>query len=64
MSEQTGMWQCQVNNCGYIYDPARGDRRGNIPKGVAFEDLPESWRCPVCGAMKKSFAPLGGHAVS
>ena len=45
---------------GYIYDPDRGDRRGKIPKGTRFEDLPENWRCPACGAGKKMFKPLGG----
>ena len=55
------MWQCSVSNCGYIYDPTRGDRKGKIAKGVKFEDLPEDWRCPVCGASAKSFRCLGGE---
>ena len=38
-----------------MYDPDRGDRKGKIPKGVKFEDLPETWRCPVCGSTKKAF---------
>ena len=54
------MWQCQTVNCGYIYNPDKGDRRGKIPKGTLFEDLPEEWRCPVCGASKKAFKPLAG----
>ena len=53
------MWQCQTNNCGYIYNPAKGDRKGRIAKGVAFEDLPDDWVCPVCGATKKMFVKLG-----
>ena len=53
------MWQCQTNNCGYIYNPAKGDRKGKIAKGVAFEDLPDDWVCPVCGATKKMFTKLG-----
>jgi rubredoxin len=44
---------CDV--CGYIYDPAEGDPDSGIPPGVAFEDLPESWVCPVCGAPKEEF---------
>lgn len=35
--------------CGYIYDPERGEPRAGIPPGTAFEDLPESYVCPVCG---------------
>ena len=33
--------------CGYIYDPAKGDKDGGIAKGTAFEDLPDDWSCPV-----------------
>ena len=46
-------YKCTV--CGYIYDPALGDEDGGVEPGVAFEDLPEDWRCPLCGAMKKYF---------
>lgn len=42
-------WECTV--CGYIYDPAEED-------GVAFEDLPEDWTCPICGVGKENFVPL------
>ena len=41
--------------CGYIYDPAEGDPDSGIPPGVAFEKLPDSWVCPVCGAPKEEF---------
>ena len=47
MAEPEEMYQCQTVNCGYIYDPDRGDRRGKIPKGTRFEELPEDWKCPV-----------------
>lgn len=59
MSDPHEMYQCQIANCGYIYDRNRGDRKGKIPKGVAFEDLPEDWKCPICGAGKKMFKPMG-----
>ena len=42
--------------CGYIYDPAEGDPDSDIPPGTAFEDLPEDWVCPVCGAEKDEFS--------
>lgn len=45
------------NACGYIYDPAEGDPDSGIPAGTAFEDLPEDWVCPVCGAPKDEFTP-------
>ncbi|MBF0569001.1 MAG: rubredoxin [Nitrospirae bacterium] len=50
------MWQCQsTGNCGYIYNPANGDKRGKIAAGTKFEDLPEDWKCPLCGVGKKFF---------
>jgi len=41
--------------CGYVYDPALGDPDGGIPAGTAFEALPDTWVCPVCGAPKDQF---------
>jgi rubredoxin len=41
--------------CGYVYDPEKGDSEGGIAPGTAFEDLPDDWTCPVCGAGKDEF---------
>ncbi|MDY5349989.1 MAG: rubredoxin [Candidatus Ventricola sp.] len=41
--------------CGYIYDPAIGDPDSGIAPGTAFEDIPDSWVCPVCGLGKDAF---------
>lgn len=46
---------CRV--CGYIYDPAEGDSESGVAPGTAFEDLPDDWVCPVCGAEKAEFFP-------
>ncbi len=46
-------YRCIV--CGYVYDPAVGDEAGGIAPGTAFEDLPDSWVCPICGAPKSEF---------
>jgi len=46
-------YECSV--CGYIYDPEMGDPEGGIPPGTPFEELPEGWVCPVCGASKDEF---------
>ena len=46
-------WECQV--CGYIYDPEFGDSSQGINPGTPFEDLPDSWVCPICGALKRMF---------
>ena len=46
-------WKCVV--CGYIYDPEVGDPDGGIAPGTPFEQIPDSWTCPVCGATKDMF---------
>jgi rubredoxin len=48
-------YRCVV--CGYIYDPAEGDSQGGIEPGVPFEELPDDYICPVCGAGKEEFLP-------
>ena len=45
-AQGTGKWVCSV--CGYVYDPAEHD-------GVAFGDLPEDWKCPLCKLPKEMF---------
>jgi rubredoxin len=44
---------CQI--CGYIYDPAQGDPDNGIAAGTPFAKLPDTWECPVCGALKADF---------
>lgn len=46
-------YRCTI--CGYIYDPEQGDVSSGVKPGTAFEDLPDSWVCPICGAPKTSF---------
>ena len=38
---------CQI--CGYVYDDAK--------EKVPFEELPDDWKCPLCGAAKSDFKP-------
>lgn len=47
--------------CGYIYDPAQGDPLNNIPPNTPFEQLPDSWHCPMCGAPKSMFKRYAGR---
>ncbi|MCD6584878.1 MAG: rubredoxin [Desulfobacteraceae bacterium] len=42
--------------CGYVYDPAAGDPDNDVNPGTAFEDVPDEWLCPVCGAGKDDFS--------
>jgi len=46
-------WVCTV--CGYVYDPGIGDSDNGIEADTAFEDLPDSWVCPLCGVGKDMF---------
>lgn len=49
-------YRCEV--CGWIYNPLVGDPDNGIPPGTPFEDLPDAWVCPLCGARKDQFKPL------
>ena len=46
-------WECLV--CGYIYDPELGDPDNDVESGTPFEELPDEWVCPECGADKDEF---------
>jgi rubredoxin len=49
----------ECRSCGYVYVPAKGDNKTDIPAGTLFTELPTSWRCPVCGAGKRAFTDIG-----
>lgn len=57
-TETKQLWIC--TSCGFIYDPDEGDPDGGIPPGTEFEDIPDTWFCPVCGARKADFEPYDG----
>jgi flavin reductase (DIM6/NTAB) family NADH-FMN oxidoreductase RutF/rubredoxin len=46
-------YKCTI--CSYIYDPELGDPDGGIKPGTPFEEIPDDWVCPVCGAAKSDF---------
>ncbi|NLV27072.1 MAG: rubredoxin [Methanomicrobiales archaeon] len=50
MKKKMKPYKCEI--CGYIYDPVRGEPKNGIPPGTAFEDLPDTYICPVCGKAK------------
>ena len=41
--------------CGYEYNSVMGDPDNGIEANTDFEDLPEDWVCPLCGAGKEDF---------
>ena len=45
-AQASGKYVCSI--CGYVYDPAEND-------GIAFEDLPDDWKCPRCRQGKEKF---------
>lgn len=45
---------CDV--CGWVYDEAEGYAEGGIEPGTKWEDLPEDFECPLCGAAKDQFS--------
>ena len=49
-------YRCTI--CEYIYDPELGDPTQGIAAGTVFEDLPDDWKCPECGAGKDVFEPV------
>jgi len=50
------MTKYECEPCGYVYDPEAGDP--GIEPGTAFENIPEDWVCPLCGAGKEEFAEV------
>jgi len=49
-------YRCIV--CGYIYDPKIGDSDHGVSPGTSFENLPDDWVCPECGAPKEQFEKI------
>ena len=50
--------QYECSLCGYVYDQKAGDPDGGVEPGTRFEDIPDTWVCPTCGATKDMFKPL------
>ena len=49
-------YECTL--CGYVYDEEAGIPADGIPAGTKFEDLPDDWVCPDCGAGKDMFEKI------
>ncbi len=49
-------WRCSV--CGYVYDPVTGEPDEGIEAGTPFENIPDDWVCPDCGADKSFFEEM------
>ena len=51
--ESTPLMRYKCRVCGYVYSPLRGEPHNGIPAGTPFEDLPDTYLCPVCGFQGK-----------
>jgi flavin reductase (DIM6/NTAB) family NADH-FMN oxidoreductase RutF/rubredoxin len=56
--EEIKMKKYRCIMCSYIYDPAVGDPDNGVKPGTAFDDLPDDWVCPDCGAGQDMFEPV------
>jgi rubredoxin len=41
--------------CGFEYDEEKGWPEDGIAPGTRWDDIPEDWSCPDCGAAKSDF---------
>ena len=46
-------YECVV--CGWVYDEEKGDPDSGVAAGTKWDDLPDDWVCPMCGASKSEF---------
>jgi len=49
----TGVNRYRCRMCGYVYSPLRGEPHNGIPAGTEFDDLPDTYVCPLCGYQGK-----------
>jgi rubredoxin len=47
------VYMCVI--CGFLYEEEKGLPEQGIPPGTRWEDIPETWKCPDCGAGKDEF---------
>ena len=50
--EENFMAQYRCLICGYVYDEDKGEEKKDVAPGTAIDDLPEDFKCPLCGAAK------------
>jgi rubredoxin len=49
-------YQCRY--CSHVYDERLGDPDSGIAPGTRFDDIPDDWQCPDCGAGKADYDPI------
>lgn len=53
----------QCKNCLSLYDQEYGDEINEVNAGVAFDDLPDSYNCPICNSEKSDFVPVSKYLL-
>ncbi len=49
-------YKCTI--CDYIYDETAGDPEHGVGPGTKFQDIPDTWVCPLCGVGKDKFVKI------
>jgi len=47
------VWMCVI--CGWVYEEEKGNPEEGLAPGTRWQDIPEFWVCPDCGAGKEDF---------
>lgn len=55
LCNKAGYWPYEVSNKGYVYVNRKWHLEPENVKNTDFEELPDSWCCPYCGAKKHTF---------
>ncbi len=53
MATPNRRYRCRY--CSHVYDEALGDPDSGIAPGTRYEDIPDTWLCPECGAAKADY---------
>jgi len=53
VGEDYKVWMCII--CGWVYEEEKGCPEEGLAPGTRWEDVPEFWVCPDCGAGKEDF---------
>ncbi|NOR81713.1 MAG: rubredoxin [Methyloprofundus sp.] len=45
----------RCKECEHVYDEEKGDPDSGLAPGTLWDDIPDDWACPICGAPKSFF---------
>ncbi len=55
MTESSNFRLYRCGACGFSYSERAGLDEDGIAPGTRWEDIPDTWTCPDCGALKSEF---------